>query len=249
MRKRIFAVAFQLILAVSLAAAASATATLATNRGDEISEALDRGTEAFHRGAYERAIFEYRFALTWPGQHEARAHFNIGVCHHKLGKLRDAASEYRAAIKARSGKYPAASYALGVALQDLREHRDARAAFAQAVEASGGKHAEALFELGLYAQAERDDKVAAEFYVRSIKQSNDRIPASHNNLGVILASYGQVDDAAREFEIALDKSRGKFDEARDNLARCQQMLSSKSSGMIAELKTSVGSGRISLAAD
>lgn len=245
MRRNIFAVTFLLALMVSMATVAFG----AVKSVDDVSEAFARGNEAFERAAYERAIFEYRAALTWPGQHEARARFNIGVCHHKLGKLRDAASEYRAAIKARSGKYPAASYALGVALQDLREHRDARAAFAQAVEASGGKHAEALFELGLYAQAERDDKVAAEFYVRSIKQSNDRIPASHNNLGVILASYGQVDDAAREFEIALDKSRGKFDEARDNLARCQQMLSSKSSGMIAELKTSVGSGRISLAAD
>ncbi len=61
------------------------------------------------------------------------------------------------------------------------------------------------------------------------------------------SSNGQLDEAQREFEIALDRSRGKFDEARDNLARCRQMLSSKSSTLIAELKTIGGSGRISLA--
>jgi len=244
MRKRIFAMAFQLMLAGSLAVVA-----LAASGGDEVSEALDRGTEAFHRGSYERAMFEYRFALTWPGQHQARAHFNIGVCQHRLGRLREAATEYRAAVKGSGGKYPAASYALGIALQELREFHDARAAFTQAVEASGGKHAEALFELGLHAHAEHDTRAAVDFYNRAIKQSKDSIPASHNNLGVILASYGQMDDAQREFERALELSRGKFEEARDNLARCRQLLSSKSQTLIADLKTSVAPARIQIASE
>src|SRR5436190_22485871 len=114
MRKRIFAVAFQLVLAASLAAVA-----LAATGGDEVNDALERGTQAFHRGAYERAIFEYRSALAWPGQHEARAHFNVAVCQHRLGRFREAVGEYHTAIQQRDGKYPAASYALGVALQSL----------------------------------------------------------------------------------------------------------------------------------
>ncbi len=166
MRKRLFAVVAVLILMTSFIAGAFS----AVKKGDDFSEAFDRGNEAFYRGAYERAIFEYRSVLVWPGQHESRARFNIGVCHHKLGRLSEAVSEYRAAIKGRSGKYPMASYALGVALQSLREDIEARAAFAQAVEASGGKHAEALFELGPYAQAERDAQAAVDFYARSIKQ-------------------------------------------------------------------------------
>lgn len=242
MRKRIFAVSFLLIL-VSISALA------AGDRNDEVNEAIERGNAAFHRGAYERAIFEYRWALTWPGQHEARARFNLGVCQHHLGRLNDAAAEYRLAVRQREGKYPAASYALGIALRALRQHLEAQQAFAQAVEASGGKHADALFELGLYAQAAHDDRAAIDFYRRSIKQSKDGLPASHNNLGVILVGYGQMEDAQAEFEIALSKSRGKFDEARDNLARCREMLSPKSPTLIAALKTSDGRARIAIASD
>lgn len=227
----------------------SAMALPGLAQSSEVNEAFERGNDAFHRSAYERAIFEYRAALTWPGQHQARAHFDIGVCQHKLGRLREAAGEYRTAIQSRQGNYPAASYALGVAMQGLRDHREARAAFTQAVEASGGRHAEALFELGLYAQAERDTAAAADFYARSIKQSKNTLPASHNNLGVILAGYGQVEEAQREFELALTQARGKFAEARDNLARCRELLSSKSRTLLAELKAIGGSGRISVTGD
>ena len=71
----------------------------------------------------------------------------------------------------------------------------------------------------------------------------------HNNLGVILASYGQMEEARREFEVALQQSRGKFDEARDNLSRCRDLISSKSQTLIADLKTSAGSARIGIAGD
>lgn len=87
---------------------------------NDANEAIERGNELFHRGQRELAIFEYQAALQWPGNHQARAHFNIGVCNYKLGRRREAINEYRAAIKLREGQYPSASYALGVALQDLR---------------------------------------------------------------------------------------------------------------------------------
>lgn len=225
----------------------AALALTATAQSAEINQAFEQGLTAFERGQYERALHEYQAALTWPGQHEARARFNIGVCQHRLGRLSEAVSEYRLAVEQREGKYPAASYALGIALQGLRKHPEARAAFAQAVEASGGNHAEALFELGLYAQAERDYNTAVDCYTRSLKLSKNNLPASHNNLGVILASYGQMEDALREFGIALDQSRGKFNEARENLARCRQLLSAKSGTLLAELKTSGNLHQVSLA--
>src|SRR5215475_7456208 len=83
-------------------------------------EAIERGNGFFHHGQYELAIFEYRGALNWPGHHQARARFNIGVCRYRLGHPREAVAEYRAAIKLSEGQFPSASYALGVALQDLR---------------------------------------------------------------------------------------------------------------------------------
>src|SRR5215475_12989966 len=138
MRNRIFITLLFLALA---AAAAGVKAQI-----NDADEAIERGSEFFNRGQYELAIFEYRGALNWPGAHQARAHFNIGVCERRLGHPREALTEYRAAIKLREGKYPSASYALGVTLQDLRRYQEAREAFAQAVKGSGGKHAEALFE-------------------------------------------------------------------------------------------------------
>src|SRR5262245_7861029 len=87
---------------------------------NDANEAIARGNEFFHHGQYGLAIFEYRGALNWPGGHQARARFNIGVCRHRLGRPREAVAEYQAALKLSEGRYPSASYALGVALQDMR---------------------------------------------------------------------------------------------------------------------------------
>src|SRR5215475_8163172 len=112
---------------------------------NDAKEAMERGHGFSTRRQSELAIFEYRGALNWPGDHQARARFNIGVCEYKLGRPREAVAEYRAAIKLREGRFPMASYALGLAFQDLRRYQEAREAFIQAVKSSDGKHAEALF--------------------------------------------------------------------------------------------------------
>jgi tetratricopeptide (TPR) repeat protein len=207
---------------------------------NDANEAIERGAGFFYRGQYELAIFEYRGALNWPGAHQARARFNIGVCKHRLGRPREAVAEYRAAIELSEGQYPSASYALGIALRDLRRYEEAREAFAQAVKSSGGKHAEALFELALESQREGDDRAASGYYRRAITQSKDGIPACHNNLGVILAKAGLLEEAAREFEVAVRRSRGKFAEASQNLARLRRMLDGPSNVMIAGLRTVEG---------
>jgi tetratricopeptide (TPR) repeat protein len=204
---------------------------------NDANEAIERGNGFFHRGQYELAIFEYRGSLNWPGGHQARARFNIGVCKHRLGRPREAVAEYRAALELSEGQYPSASYALGVALQDLRRYQEARDAFAQAVKSSGGEHAEALFELALESQRVGDDSGAVAHYRQAVAQSKDGIPACHNNLGVIMAKAGLLEEAARAFERAIKRSRGKFAEASQNLARLRQMLDGPSPAMIASLKT------------
>ncbi|MGH9754321.1 MAG: tetratricopeptide repeat protein [Blastocatellia bacterium] len=228
MRNRIFITLFFFAL---MAAAVSVKA-----RMNDANEAIERGNGFFHRGQYELAIFEYRGALNWPGAHQARARFNIGVCKHRLGRPHEAMTEYRMAIKLSEGQYPSASYALGLALQDLRRYQEAREAFAQAVKRSGGKYAEALFELALESQRAGDDLAAFEHYKQAILQSNDGIPACHNNLGVILAKAGVLEEAAREFEAAVKRSRGKFAEASQNLVRIRRMLDGSAPAMIASLK-------------
>src|SRR5262245_18643659 len=196
----------KLILITMLFLALAPVAASVRAQINDDSEAIERGNGFFILGQYEMAIFEYRGALNWPGGHQSRARFNIGVCELRLGRSREAEPELRAAIKLREGQYPSASYALGVALQDLRRYREAREAFAQAVKSSGGKHAEALFELGLESQRAGDDRAALEHYRQAVMQSKDGIPACHNNLGVILAKAGLLEDAAREFEAAVKLS-------------------------------------------
>jgi tetratricopeptide (TPR) repeat protein len=229
MRNRIFITLLFLALAP---AAVSVKAQI-----NDANEAIERGHEFFYRGQYQLAIFEYRGALNWPGDHQARARFNIGVCEYRLGRPREAVTEYRAAIKLREGQYPSASYALGVALQDLRRYQEAREAFAQAVKSSGGKRSEALFELALESQRAGDDRAAFEHYRQAIAQSKDGIPACHNNLGVILVKAGLLEEATREFETAVKRSRGKFAEASRNLTRLRQIIDGPSPSMIASLKT------------
>lgn len=229
MRNRLFITLLSLAL---MAGAVSVNAQI-----NDANEAIERGNGYFYRGQYEMAIFEYRGALNWPGGHQARARFDIGVCKYKLGRPREAVAEYRAALKLSEGQYPSASYALGVALQDLRLYQEAREAFAQAVKSSGGKHAEALFELALESQRAGDDRAAFERYRQAIAQSKDGIPACHNNLGVIMAKAGSLEEAAREFEAAVKLSHRKFAEASQNLARLRQMIDGPSPAMIAGLKT------------
>jgi tetratricopeptide (TPR) repeat protein len=221
----------------NIVCAITVLAVLGVNtRADEINDALARGHEAFQRGQFEQASFEYSAALQWPGAHQAQAHFNIGVCQHRRGRLQAAAVQYRAALKLRNNQYPAASYALGLVLRDTREEHAAREAFAQAVTTSGGKHAPALFELGLAAQQAGDDQAAIDYYQKALAQ--ERMPAGHNNLGVILARRGQLDEAIQEFETALARSRGQFAEAQANLLLCHQVRVQASARMIAQLQLS-----------
>jgi tetratricopeptide (TPR) repeat protein len=233
------------LIFVLLVAAATMTFTGGV-RADEISEAFERGDAAFHRGQYERAILEYREASTFHGPHTARAYFNVGVCQYKLGRAREAVSEYRTAIRMRQGKYPSASYALGIALQDLGLRQAANDAFLQAVAASGGKHAEALFEVALESHRNKDYDTAAQYYRRAITQSKDRIPACHNNLGVIFAVFGDLQEAVREFEVALKLSENKCAEASDNLERCRSLIAAPSPSFVATLRMSEAPSRTAI---
>ena len=67
---------------------------------------------------------------------------------------------------------------------------------------------------------------ASSLFREAIRRSKDHFPASHNNLGVTLALLGHFSDAEREFEIALEQSSSKYDDAVHNLALCRSRLNS-----------------------
>ena len=87
--------------------------------------------------------------------------------------------------------------------------------------------------------------LAAESYERAIAASRDRLPASRNNLGIILARWNRFDEAAREFARALQLSKGTFAEARYNLSLCQRRRVSQPGALLAELKISEPNAAVS----
>ncbi len=72
--------------------------------------------------------------------------------------------------------------------------------------------------------AEGDDRAAVDLFRAANAHAKDRFPASHNNLGVLLARMGRLPEAEREFALALKQSDGKFDEAAYNLKLCRARL-------------------------
>jgi Flp pilus assembly protein TadD len=92
--------------------------------------------------------------------------------------------------------------------------------------------------LGLALYRDGDFEGAARHYRQAIKLSGDRIPACHNNLGVVMAALGYLEQAEREFETALAQSKSRFDDALRNLKLCRTLLASNAPILVAEMKMS-----------
>jgi len=106
------------------------------------------------------------------------------------------------------------------------------------VEASGGKHALAQYMLGLLAMNEGDDRAAAALFSAAVASADGHFPASHNNLGVMLARGGRLAEAEREFEVALRQAGGEFQEATHNLELCRSLrLTASLKARLSSLKT------------
>jgi hypothetical protein len=48
----------------------------------------------------------------------------------------------------------------------------------------------------------------------------------------MLAQMGRFSEARREFEIALEQERGKYEDARRNLALCESLLTTSASAQL-----------------
>jgi len=198
-------------------------------------EAIRRGNERYSTAEYIVAIKEYERVTKHAGDTYSQALYNIGVCYYELWRTEDAIVMYRKAVGARAGRYPAALYALGVALEDLKRRDDAKDAYLQVVATSSGREVGAAhFRLGLLLAGESEYEKAATHFTEVITRESS--PASHNNLGVVLALKGRLREAEREFERALREAAGSFPDATNNLKLCQSLLKASTKGPLASLR-------------
>ena len=123
----------------------------------------------------------------------------------------------------KQGNYPKASYALGVALEDQNRTVEAKIAYEQAVSASHGELARATYRIGLLEAKAGEFQKAAVLFREAAARAGEHVPASHNNLGVMLAQLGFLQEAEQEFIFALKASDGRFDDAAHNLNLCRSL--------------------------
>lgn len=203
----------------------------------EANSAIERGNRSFAKANYESALSEYRSVPRSARDIYARALYNIGVCYYELWRTEEAIDFYRQALEERHGRYPRASFALGVALENQARLAEAKEAYRQSIVTSQGEYGPAHYGLGLLTSMEGDYEAAAACFRRAIARRGVHVPASHNNLGVMLARQGRLNEARREFEIALKQADGVFDDAAHNLKLCRTLLAAPATAQVARLKT------------
>lgn len=198
-----------------------ATSLAISINAQQNNSALKRGDAFVAQENYKAAIEEYSKVSNRDRDSYARAIYNIGVCHYELWQTDEAISFYQRAIELKLGKYPVASYALGIALEDQKRFAEAKLAYQQAV-----GFAPAIYRLGLIEAKAGEFKRAAELFRDAASREGHHVPASHNNLGVMLARLGFMKEAEKEFEIALKTSDGVFEDAAHNLKLCRSLVNS-----------------------
>jgi tetratricopeptide (TPR) repeat protein len=189
---------------------------------------LMRGDAFVVQENYQAAIEEYGKVSHRDRERYARAIYNIGVCHYELWRTEEAISFYKRAIELKLGNYPAASYALGVALEDQNKFAEAKIAYQQAP-----AFGPAIYRLGLLQAKAGEFKRAAELFRDAASRNGRHVPASHNNLGVMLAQLGFLKEAEKEFAMALKSSDGVFEDAAHNLKLCRSLINSATSAKLA----------------
>ena len=191
---------------------------IAINGQTDSKSILRRGDALVAQEKYKLAIAEYSKVSTRDRDAYARATYNIGVCHYELWQTDDAIEFYKRAVELKQGNYPKASYALGVALEDQGKTSEARKAYEQA----RGELARATYRIGLLEAKAGEFQKAATLFREAASRAGEHVPASHNNLGVMLARLGYLKEAEREFTIALKAADGRYDDAAYNLNLCRQ---------------------------
>jgi Flp pilus assembly protein TadD len=187
---------------------------------------LDQATKLARNGEFEKAVSRYREALDrsesvrLDSDHLAQLHYNVGVCEYHLNHPARAVAELQVAIKLKGGNYANAFYALGMAESARANWQSARLAFLESLRLNRS-NGEAWFDLAFVDLAAGDFAGAEADFRNSIVYKSIDSAWSHNNVGVLLALRGDLSEAQKEFETALEASAGKLIEARNNLEYCR----------------------------
>lgn len=229
-------------LVVLLVLAFLAIDTLGQKSQTLAQSALKRGNELFAAGRYEQAVEEYARVTAEAGDIYATALYNIGVSYYELWQTDRAISFYQKAIQSRKGRYPRALYALAVALEDKGNLREAEDAYHRSLFVTNGNYALANYRLGLLV-AKTDVKRASEFFRKALEQPGEHVAAAHNNLGVMLARMRLLNEAERQFVVALRQTDGNYPDAAYNLKLCRRLLAGAVDGTVTALRVSGSSER------
>ncbi len=185
--------------------------------------AIKRGDALVVQEKHALAITEYSKITENAGELYARAIYNIGVCYYELWQTGEAIRFYEKAIELRNGNYPRASYSLGVALEDQGNPAAARAAYEQSIKASQRQFGPAIYRLALLEAQAGESARAAALFREAASRDGAHVPASHNNLGVMLTRLGSFKEAEEQFVTALRKSDGALVDAAHNLNLCRSL--------------------------
>jgi tetratricopeptide (TPR) repeat protein len=182
--------------------------------------ALKRGDVFVAQENYKAAIEEYSKVSINDANSYARAIYNIGVCHYELWQTEEAIIFYKRAIELKHGNYPRASYALGISLEDQGLLAEAKQAYEQA----RNNFAPAIYKLGVLEARSGEFTKAADLFRDAAARKGDHVPASHNNLGVMLARLGLLKEAEKSFIVALKESDNRLNDAAHNLKLCRSLM-------------------------
>ena len=182
--------------------------------------ALTRGDAFVAQENYNAAIEEYSRVSVNDANSYARAIYNIGVCHYELWQTEEAIAFYKRAIELKRGNYARASYALGIALEDQGRLAEAKQAYARA----RNNFAPAIYKLGVLEARSGELSKAADLFRDAASRKGRHVPASHNNLGVMLARLGLLKEAEKSFIVALKESDNHLDDAAHNLKLCRSLM-------------------------
>lgn len=198
----------------------------ATAQTPFVKQVYERATAAAQAKQLDAAIADYRRILLLAEAERqnddflARVHFNLGICFYHRRRTNEAVTEFTEAIKLSRRTYQKAFYALGMAQGALQNWQAAETAFRDAVELKK-TDGEAWFDLALICLKTKNYESAETAFRHSIKYKSVAAADAHNNLGVIFALRREFLPAEKEFQTALNESRGESVEARNNLQFCK----------------------------
>ena len=166
--------------------------------GTDADSRVEEGNVRLRAGDTAGALDCYEAAVGVDPSH-ARAHFNLGVVLHGLGRLQEAAAHFDSAVRARRD-FPAALVNWGNVLKDLGDLHGAGDRYRRALRIDpGDRHAlNNLLALGSLLRA-KGDAAAAIAANEAILEAAPEEAAAHYNLGLVLQQLHRDDEAIAHY--------------------------------------------------